>query len=1378
MRSRTILAILSLALAVVTLRGVAPGTAPVVTTPRTNQTVVAGETGTFTAAAILSPAADADPVLAELGERSLGNIKLADLDRDGRQELILTSVDSAFIGHGRVHVLTPSGAEAPGWPVRLDYHPLNNTAAVGDIDGDGVTEIVVETFGDSSRPFGSQDVQKVWAFDLAGRNKPGFPVTIGQGGAFGSGAMPSPSVADLDGDEASEILAVSMGFAPYKTTRVVAIRGDGTVVFDTTIPRSAPKGVLEYANVSVPMVGNLSGDSSLEVVFGVYSSDDRKVRMYALDSGGSFLPGWPVILRMGAIREVGALGDLDSDGYDEFVMTYSPASYWDQGPPLLWAFNGSGAVLSGFPVALPGSVNLDKVASPPALVDIDGDGNLDVVTGVSDQRSHYLAAYDRHGAQLSQVSVPGKYFTLDSVAVANDQTGHACAVVPILSDSIGSESVVYAMYFDGQLAPGFPFRYPRLCQDVFCNQASSVALARDSGSTEVYGVLVEKSGSVRRLRVFDSTQPIPWGQFLHDASNTGRSVTLMEAAPSVRAHPTDQTVNAGQTASFGATATGNPRPTLRWQVNAQGSTWRDIEGATARTYAFAASVDQSGNRFRAVFLNNLGSATTEAATLTVTLRMPVIAWAKPAAITYGTALSSTQLNATASVAGTFVYTPPAGTVLTVGTHTLSVTFTPTDGANYSGATKSVSLTVQAPPTMTPSPTALNFGAVNSGGTLSSVTPPQTVTVSQSGGDGVAWTVSADVPWLTIAAGDAAGSGSGTFSVGLNNTGNVLPASGTLAGTITITAPGARSNPTIAVTATLYTPATTQPPFGLTSSPAPNAVVQGAVGITGWVLDDVGIDRVRLYRNCLAFEDQASCQWVGGYQVVWMGDATIVAGARPDIEAAYPGYPQNNRAGWGYAMLSNLSPQIPNQQMFGGQGPLTIYIRARDVEGQEAWIGQTFLPGSTTLSDELPTPIVMDNDTIAKPFGTIDTPAQGQTVSGAFWNWGWALTPDSNTTAGANDILIPTDGSTIRVWIDGASPGTVLYNMCRGTMAPHCVDDIASIFGNTTPQPIGTPRAGNPTKFRNLDANRGAIAGFYLNTAGLANGVHTIAWAAFDNATPTPRGDGLGSRYFTVLNTGADIGGTRAIENPRPNAPAVSEDTGARATRAGEVYARTGFDASAPLIELQADADGVFHVQLPEMGRLELQIGRMVQAGHLLVGGEERPLPVGSRLDADVATFTWAPGVGFIGTYRLAFDGTGNTTLIDVTIRPAQAPIPGEGVIRMSLDVPGSGSTVSGTFTVAGWALDPQADIGSGIGAVHVWAQRTDVAGAVPVFLGAASLDGARPDVAGLYGAQFDRPGFNLAAPSLDAGTYTVTAYVWNRRTARWEDARSVILTVR
>jgi uncharacterized protein (TIGR02145 family) len=72
----------------------------------------------------------------------------------------------------------------------------------------------------------------------------------------------------------------------------------------------------------------------------------------------------------------------------------------------------------------------------------------------------------------------------------------------------------------------------------------------------------------------------------------------------------------------------------------------------------------------------------------------VITWANPADITEGTALSATQLNATADVAGTFVYTPAIGTVLSVvANQNLKVDFTPTDAVNYNTATKTVTINV-------------------------------------------------------------------------------------------------------------------------------------------------------------------------------------------------------------------------------------------------------------------------------------------------------------------------------------------------------------------------------------------------------------------------------------------------------------------------------------------------------------------------------------------------------------------------------------------------------------------------------------------------------------------------------------------------------------
>ena len=82
---------------------------------------------------------------------------------------------------------------------------------------------------------------------------------------------------------------------------------------------------------------------------------------------------------------------------------------------------------------------------------------------------------------------------------------------------------------------------------------------------------------------------------------------------------------------------------------------------------------------------------------TATQKVPVVTWSAPAAIFQGTPLSGIQLNATASVAGAFTYTPPSGTVLGAGNaQVLQVLFTPTDSVTYISVTKTVTIDVKVP----------------------------------------------------------------------------------------------------------------------------------------------------------------------------------------------------------------------------------------------------------------------------------------------------------------------------------------------------------------------------------------------------------------------------------------------------------------------------------------------------------------------------------------------------------------------------------------------------------------------------------------------------------------------------------------------------------
>jgi hypothetical protein len=227
-------------------------------------------------------------------------------------------------------------------------------------------------------------------------------------------------------------------------------------------------------------------------------------------------------------------------------------------------------------------------------------------------------------------------------------------------------------------------------------------------------------------------------------------------------------------------------------------------------------------------------------------------------------------------------------------------------------------------------------------------------------------------------------------------------------------------------------------------------------------------------------------------------------------------------------------------------------------------------------------IIVDNAHATKPFGTIDTPGQGATISGsAYVNFGWALTQ--------NPYAIATDGSTITVIVDGQRIGHPIYNQYRS--------DIANFFPG-------------------LANSNGAVGFFYVDTTTLANGVHSIAWVVVDNAG---RGDGIGSRYFTVQNGG--------------NAIAVS----------GE----------APILVPFGGVQGeIRDVEMDELERVELELG--ATNGYLLVNGDRRPLPVGSSIKRGI--FYWQAGPGFLGEYQLVFERPGSPDLIvRVTIRPKRFP---------------------------------------------------------------------------------------------------------------------------
>jgi hypothetical protein len=369
------------------------------------------------------------------------------------------------------------------------------------------------------------------------------------------------------------------------------------------------------------------------------------------------------------------------------------------------------------------------------------------------------------------------------------------------------------------------------------------------------------------------------------------------------------------------------------------------------------------------------------------------------------------------------------------------------------------------PTMTLDKASLTFGATHTSGTpLTSFvaqTGAQVIRLTQNGVTGtVTWTASSSQPWLVVSPQSGTGSALLTISVQADPG---LPASGSVSGQISIALAGAANSVgPIDVTLNVIPMTKSLAPIGSFDTPPSGMTgVSGSIAVTGWALDDVQVSRVTICRDQVSGEAFGADQRCGGFPKVYVGDAVFVDGARPDVQQAFPSVPLNSRGGWGYLMLTNFLPD-------DGNGTFVLYAYASDVDGH------TVLLGTKTIT--------CDNADSVAPFGAIDTPGQGEVVSGVVNNFGWVLSPGLRRSD-------PPGGGTVTVYVDGVPVGSPAGWASR--------DDLSALFPVSQYSGVNT-----------------ALGVFALDTTKLANGLHTIAWVVTDNFGVT---SGIGSRFFTVSN---------------------------------------------------------------------------------------------------------------------------------------------------------------------------------------------------------------------------------------------------------------------
>ncbi len=295
----------------------------------------------------------------------LSAVTMADLDGVAGQEFIACQRNQG----SKVHVFRADGSALPGWP-----RPLNTASgttinwaapAVGDIDGDGLPEIVVNTVNGM-----------VWAWNADGtevRDGDANPATQGifyvRAGAGGEWSRSGPTLVDLDGDDRRDIVFGTKNDATG-IRRLMALRHDGT-----NVP-GFPRTVSGAVDCDIA-AGDLDGDGQVELVL-----FDNWRYLYAVRANGTDYPGFPRLMPYAASNQwvtSPALADLDGDGWLEIVYTPNATGLSSKLVVVSTKTSDgtSGQVRPGWPVDLPGSSE-----ASPVVGDLDGDGTPEIVQGI------------------------------------------------------------------------------------------------------------------------------------------------------------------------------------------------------------------------------------------------------------------------------------------------------------------------------------------------------------------------------------------------------------------------------------------------------------------------------------------------------------------------------------------------------------------------------------------------------------------------------------------------------------------------------------------------------------------------------------------------------------------------------------------------------------------------------------------------------------------------------------------------------------------------------------------------------------------------------------------------------------------------------------
>jgi hypothetical protein len=272
------------------------------------------------------------------------------------------------------------------------------------------------------------------------------------------------------------------------------------------------------------------------------------------------------------------------------------------GAPAITAQPVSQSVIAGNSVSFTAAASGNPAPTVQWQVSTDGGTTFSNVGGATSTTLTFTAVAGQNGNQYRAVFTNTVGNATTTAATLTVNFAPTVTTNPANQSVTAGNNVSFTAAASGNPAPTVQWQVSTDGGATFSNVGGATS------TTLTFTAVAGQNGNQYRA-VFTNT--------VGNATTTAATLTV-NTLPSVTTNPSDQTVTAGANASFTAAATGNPVPTVQWQVSTDvGATFNNVTGATSTTLTFTTAFSQNGYEYRAVFTNILGTAMTAASTLTV-----------------------------------------------------------------------------------------------------------------------------------------------------------------------------------------------------------------------------------------------------------------------------------------------------------------------------------------------------------------------------------------------------------------------------------------------------------------------------------------------------------------------------------------------------------------------------------------------------------------------------------------------------------------------------------------------------------------------------------------------------------------------------------------